>query len=48
MLVPDSYTTNNDLDSSNCDKILNIQQLVGTIMHRNYAPGQALLLSEWR
>jgi len=48
MLVPDSYTANNDLDPSNCDKILNIQQLVGTIMHRNYAPGQALLLSEWR
>lgn len=48
MLVPDSYSTNNDLDPSNCDKILNLQQFVGTIMHRNYAPGQALLLSEWR
>lgn len=48
MLVPDSYTTRNDLDPANCDKILNLQQLVATIMHRNYAPGQMLLLSEWR
>ena len=48
MLIPDEYSTTNDLNPANCDKVLNLQQLVGTIMHRNYAPGQALLLSEWR
>lgn len=48
MLIPDDYTTSNDLDPANCSKVLNLRQLVGTIMHRNYAPGQALLLSEWQ
>jgi hypothetical protein len=48
MLIPDSYSTDNDLNPANCDKIYKLQQLVGTIMHRNYAPGQALMITEWR
>lgn len=48
MLVPDRYSTNNDLNAENCGQIYKLQQLVGTIMRRNYAPGQALLLTEWR
>ncbi|MFB6271954.1 MAG: hypothetical protein ABEL51_03565 [Salinibacter sp.] len=47
MLIPDRYSTDNDLDPSNCGQIYKLQQFVGTIMRRNYAPAQALLLTEW-
>lgn len=47
-LVPASYSTDDDRDPSQCSRILKLQRLVGGIMLRNYAPGQALLLAEWR
>ena len=48
MLIPDRYSTDNDLNPNHCGRAYKLQQFVGTIMRRNYAPAQALLLTEWR
>lgn len=47
-LVPSSYSTDDDRPPSQCSRILKLQRLVGTIMLRNYTPGQVLLLVDWR
>jgi hypothetical protein len=48
MLIPDRYSTDNDLNPNHCGQIYKLQQFVGTIMRRNYAPAQTLLITEWR
>jgi hypothetical protein len=47
-LVPASYSTDDDRSPDQCGRILKLQRLVGTIMLRNYTPGQVLLLADWR
>lgn len=47
MLVPDGYSTTNDLNPDHCDRIYKLRRLVGSIMYRSYVPGQALVLAEW-
>lgn len=47
-LIPDAYTTPSDLSPDACSRTLKLQRLVGTVMLRNYAPGQILLFTHWR
>ena len=48
LLVPEAYSTTNDLAATNCDKVLKLRRLIGAIILRNYVPGQMLVLADWR
>ena len=46
-MVPDDFSTLVDYKASECDKILNLQPLLGAILRKNYVPGRALLFTKW-
>ena len=47
-LVPESYSTNDDLPASSCSQILKLRRLVAYLMVKNYVPAQSLLYADWR